>query len=46
MIATGAAWDSIEEFWSDLVNELPEIPIGGNNYFFNRLKPALGVLSN
>ena len=40
-LPTGFAWKSIEEFWSDLVNELPEIPYGGNRYFFNKLQPML-----
>ena len=40
-LATGFAWKGIEDYWSDLVNELPEIPIGGNNYFFNKIQPKL-----
>ena len=32
----------IEDYWSDLVHELPQIPMGANEYFFSTLKPALG----
>ncbi len=43
IIPTGAYWEGLEEYWSDLVNELPDIPNGGNDYFLNKLKPSLGV---
>ena len=42
IIPTGAFWEGLEEYWSDLVNELPDIPNGGNHYFMNTLKPSLG----
>ena len=42
IIPTGQYWDELEAFWSDLVNELPNIPDGGNNYFSQHLKPSLG----
>ncbi|KAA6422185.1 MAG: hypothetical protein FRX49_07936 [Trebouxia sp. A1-2] len=43
IIPTGAFWEGLEEYWSDLVNELPDIPSGGNHYFMKTLKPRLGV---
>ena len=46
IIPVGDTWETIEDFWSDLVNELPEIPMGANEYFFNTLKPAFGKLSH
>lgn len=42
MIPVGQFWDELENFWSDLVNELPDIPLGGNSYFGDHLKPSLG----
>lgn len=42
IIPTGAFWEGLEEYWSDLVNELPDIPNGGNHYFMKTLKPSLG----
>ena len=42
IIPTGAFWAGLEDFWSDLVNELPDIPNGGNQYFLTQLKPSLG----
>ena len=42
MIPVGPFWDELENFWSDLVNELPNIPFGGNSYFDDHLKPSLG----
>jgi len=42
IIPTGAFWEGLEEYWSDLVNELPDIPNGGNHYFTKTLKPSLG----
>ena len=42
IIPTGAFWGGLEDYWSDLVNELPDIPNGGNNYFLTQLKPSLG----
>ena len=35
-------WEGLEEYWSDLVNELPDILDGGNHYFMKTLKPSLG----
>ena len=43
IIPTGAFWEGLEEYWSDLVNELPNIPDGGNCYFKTKLKPSLGL---
>ncbi|DBB14392.1 TPA: hypothetical protein ACH3X3_004692 [Trebouxia sp. C0006] len=43
IIPTGAFWEGLEDYWSDLVNELPDIPDGGNHYFMKTLKPSLGV---
>ena len=45
IIPEGPFWDELEGFWSDLVNELPDIPDGGNRYFGNHLKPSLGKLA-
>ena len=42
IIPIGPFWDELENFWSDLVNELPNIPDGGNEYFGAHLKPSLG----
>ena len=42
IIPFGPFWDEVENFWSDLVNELPNIPDGGNEYFAAHLKPSLG----
>ncbi len=42
IIPTGAFWEGLEDYWSDLVNELPDIPDGGNHYFMKTLKPSLG----
>lgn len=42
IIPAGAFWEGLEEYWSDLVNELPDIPNGGNHYFTKTLKPSLG----
>ena len=42
MIPSGVFWDELEAFWSDLVNELPNIPDGGNDFFALHLKPTLG----
>ena len=42
IIPVGAFWDELEAFFSDLVNELPDIPDGGNRYFAAHLKPDLG----
>ena len=43
MIPVGPFWEGLEEFWSDLVNELPDIPYGGNAYYHSILKPSLGM---
>lgn len=42
IIPVGPFWDELEAWWSDLVNELPEIPFDGNRYFDSHLKPSLG----
>ena len=42
VIPDGPFWDELENFWSDLVNELPDIPDGGNRYFGSHLKPSFG----
>ena len=42
IIPIGAFWDGLADFWSDLVHELPNIPVGANEYFATHLKPALG----
>ena len=44
MLPFGAVWESIEDFWSDLVSELGEIPFGANEYFHNVLEPKLGAV--
>ena len=42
MLPYGAFWEGLEEFWSDLVNELGEIPFGGNEHYHSVMKPSLG----
>ena len=43
-LPVGPLWKGLEEFWSDLVIELPEIPYGGNEHYHNVMKPALSKL--
>lgn len=38
----GRHWEGIDNYWADLVNELGEIPYGGNEYFHGVLEPSLG----
>lgn len=45
VIPIGIFWEELEAFWSDLVNELPNIPDGGNDFFASHLKPTLGDYS-
>lgn len=46
IVPFGAFWESLEEYWSDFVAEMPEIPFGGNEHYHNAMKPKLGELSN
>lgn len=41
IIPYGPFWDEIEGWWGDLVNEVGEIPFGGNEYFVDHIKPSL-----
>lgn len=45
IIPVGPFWEEVADFWSDLVNELPDIPDGGNRYFGDHLKPSLGNMA-